>query len=128
MGFLDGLKEGLTGSKSSRETVDMYHDIYDDDKDYRSVAFDNYDSNNGWYTCARCGKKFRKSDMDVDHIVPQSCGGSGSRYNLQLLCKHCNRSKQDDTSDTEADLKRRRREIRQQDKEDIEYLNKIRRS
>ena len=42
--------------------------------------------------------------MDVDHIIPQNYGGSDALYNLQGLCKHCNRSKQDSLKDTVPDL------------------------
>ena len=61
---------------------------------YREKYFAANPSNHGWYTCALCGKKIRKADADVDHIIPQKHGGSDSLYNLQCLCKHCNRSKQ----------------------------------
>ena len=35
---------------------------------YRDTYFnknDAYDNNNGWYTCQKCGRKFRKGDMDI---------------------------------------------------------------
>ena len=73
---------------------------------YREEWFKHNPSDHGWYTCARCGKKFRKADMDVDHIIPQKYGGSDALFNLQGLCKHCNRSKQADVSDTVPDLAR----------------------
>ena len=31
--------------------------------------------------------------MEVDHVLPQSRGGTDHSDNLQLLCSHCNRSK-----------------------------------
>lgn len=57
-----------------------------------------------WYRCAHCGKwcgrpggeKANIPDdmkMEVDHIRPWSQGGSDSLYNLQPLCKPCNRNK-----------------------------------
>ena len=74
---------------------------------YRDTYFnknDAYDNNNGWYTCQKCGRKFRKGDMDIDHIIPQKFGGSSSEWNLRCICKHCNRSKQASMSDTPRDL------------------------
>ena len=74
---------------------------------YRNDWIENNPSNHGWYTCVRCGGKFRKGDIDIDHIIPQSYGGSDSLYNLQCMCKHCNRSKQDDIGfDTIKNLSR----------------------
>ena len=61
---------------------------------YRETWFENNKSDHGWYTCAKCGKKVRKADVDIDHIIPQKHKGSDSLWNLQCLCKHCNRSKQ----------------------------------
>lgn len=57
-----------------------------------------------WYRCNHCGKwcgrpgregaYIRDDDkMEVDHIIPWSHGGSDDMYNLQPLCKPCNRSK-----------------------------------
>lgn len=53
-------------------------------------------SNHGWYTCVRCGKKLRKNDVDIDHIIPQSRGGRDNISNLQCMCKRYNRSKRND--------------------------------
>lgn len=125
MGFFDSFLQGFNGIKEdrdNREIVEMYHDMNENDNDYRKKAFENSESNYGWYTCARCGKKFRKKDMDVDHIVPKSCGGDNSRYNLQILCAHCNRSKGANMQDTARDLERRRKEIKKQDADDVKFL------
>lgn len=71
---------------------------------YRDEWFKHNESNHGWYTCAKCGKKIRKADADIDHIIPQKYGGSDKLFNLQCLCKHCNRSKQASMKDTVPDL------------------------
>lgn len=76
-------------------------------KNYRQTALDTTDSDHGWYLCPHCGRKFRKSDMDADHIFPKSRGGSNSPRNLQMLCEHCNRSKGNKTNLTIVDSLRR---------------------
>ena len=43
--------------------------------------------------CNGCGKHFEYRNMEVDHMEPQSLGGSDHLDNLQLLCGHCNRVK-----------------------------------
>lgn len=73
---------------------------------YRDKYFDNNASNHGWYTCVRCGKKLRKGDVDIDHIIPQSYGGGDGLNNLQCMCKHCNRSKGNDLGNTVQDYTR----------------------
>lgn len=73
---------------------------------YRDDWFNDNKSNHGWYTCAKCGRKLRKGDADIDHILPQSYGGGDGLDNLQCLCKRCNRSKQDSLRDTVPDYVR----------------------
>ena len=57
-----------------------------------------------WYRCARCGRWCGRPGrsgvyipedirMEVDHIVPWSKGGSDKLYNLQPMCRRCNRDK-----------------------------------
>lgn len=43
------------------------------------------------YTCCICRKA--GGELEVDHIVPASRGGSSKMDNLQTLCKPCNRGK-----------------------------------
>lgn len=125
MGFFDSFLKGLNDDKENRMIVDMVNDLDEDNPQYRNKTLANAPSNYGWYTCARCGKKFRRSQVDVDYIIPRSKGGDNSRYNLQILCQHCNRSKQNDMKDTADDLERRNRELKRQDREDRELLNYI---
>lgn len=60
---------------------------------YRETFFNNTPSIGGKYRCVSCGGWFTKSNIDVDHILPKRLGGSDELYNLQAMCKHCNRSK-----------------------------------
>jgi len=57
-----------------------------------------------WYKCAACGKWCGRPGreganipddmkMEVDHVRPWNKGGSDAVWNLQALCRPCNRSK-----------------------------------
>lgn len=56
------------------------------------------------YMCASCHRLFKKQDIDIDHIVPRNKGGTDELWNLQAMCKHCNRSKQDSLNGVPQDL------------------------
>jgi hypothetical protein len=41
----------------------------------------------------RCRKCYSAVNLQIDHIVPRSKGGSSDESNLQTLCRRCNRRK-----------------------------------
>jgi len=43
--------------------------------------------------CSECGKSVKDEDIEFDHIIPWSKGGSSDENNIRLLCKSCNRRK-----------------------------------
>ncbi|MDE0122924.1 MAG: DNA methyltransferase [bacterium] len=45
--------------------------------------------------CAGCSEHFQARNMQVDHIIARSKGGTDHLDNLQLLCGHCNMVKGD---------------------------------
>ena len=45
--------------------------------------------------CPRCTKTFEFSQMDADHVVPWSAGGTTTLSNGQMLCRRCNNEKSD---------------------------------
>ena len=59
--------------------------------DYRTHKHTLYGIQEG--TCAGCRVMFPFRNMTVDHVVPQSKGGTNHMTNLQLLCAACNSMK-----------------------------------
>ena len=69
-------------------------------------CMDEFNRNNSWffvrkdvlrrdrYRCSICKKRFRKAQLDVDHIIPVQIGGKlFEKANLRTLCKECHRLK-----------------------------------
>lgn len=48
-----------------------------------------------YYKCVCCGGWFPKEEIDVDHKISKRMGGTDELWNLQAMCRHCNRSKRD---------------------------------
>lgn len=46
--------------------------------------------------CYECGKSVREDEIDFDHIIPWSKGGSSDEYNIRTLCSTCNKKKGND--------------------------------
>ncbi len=66
-------------------------------KHYRQNAHVLYGEQEG--NCAGCKEHFPFKLFDVDHVIPQSKGGTDHIDNLQLLCTHCNRLKGDSSQE-----------------------------
>jgi len=41
-------------------------------------------------TCQYCGRRFTKSELTIDHVVPRSRGGRDTWENVVLACMKCN--------------------------------------
>jgi hypothetical protein len=48
------------------------------------------------YRCQHCKKKLQDDEVEFDHIIPVSKGGSSEEHNIRLTCFDCNRDKSDD--------------------------------
>jgi 5-methylcytosine-specific restriction endonuclease McrA len=45
--------------------------------------------------CQYCAKRFRESDLTIDHVIPKSKGGRSQWTNVVAACKPCNQQKRD---------------------------------
>lgn len=45
------------------------------------------------YTCCYCNKRFRTEDLNLDHVVPKSRGGTSDWMNVVTACIPCNTKK-----------------------------------
>jgi len=45
------------------------------------------------YTCQVCGKNLKDDELEFDHLIPISKGGSSEEHNIRLVCYNCNRRK-----------------------------------
>ena len=63
------------------------------------------------YTCQYCGKKFKYSELTLDHVYPKSRLGPDIWENIVTCCKECNQYKADKTP-KEAGMKLLRRPFR----------------
>jgi hypothetical protein len=47
------------------------------------------------YTCQHCGVHLVDNEVEFDHKIPLSRGGSSEEHNLRLTCHTCNHDKSD---------------------------------
>lgn len=43
--------------------------------------------------CVWCGRELWLADLTAEHLLPRSRGGHGTRENLVVACRHCNRAR-----------------------------------
>jgi 5-methylcytosine-specific restriction endonuclease McrA len=62
------------------------------EEDYADISYDTrsfvWKRDGG--ACRHCGAT---KNLQFDHIIPRSRGGSGAAANVELLCGHCNNKK-----------------------------------
>lgn len=56
------------------------------------------------YSCAYCGERKGTKDLNIDHVIPRSRGGTTAWENVVLSCVECNKRKAD-KSPGEAGMK-----------------------
>ena len=78
------------GYVTTRTDIPQRTDV-DAPKNYRQNKHVLYGAQEG--RCNGCATAFEFRHFEVDHIIPQSRGGTDHLDNLQLLCGHCNRVK-----------------------------------
>lgn len=44
-------------------------------------------------TCQYCGRKFPRHELNIDHVIPRSQGGTSTWENVVCSCHECNRQK-----------------------------------
>jgi len=49
------------------------------------------------YTCCYCYKKYKHTNLTIDHVIPKSVGGINSFTNCVTACLSCNRKKRNRT-------------------------------
>lgn len=50
-------------------------------------------------TCQYCGHKFPRGELNLDHVIPRSQGGTSTWENVVCSCHRCNRKKGGKTPD-----------------------------
>ena len=45
------------------------------------------------YTCQECGEFLREHEIEFDHRIPRSLGGTSDEHNIRVTCLKCNRKK-----------------------------------
>jgi len=44
-------------------------------------------------SCQYCGRRFSRSELNIDHVIPRSQGGTSTWENVVCSCHDCNRKK-----------------------------------
>ncbi len=81
--------------KINRAVSMLENNMYDNNQHIREHIPDDvkiFVWNRDGGKCVKCGSN---QNIEFDHIIPVSKGGSSTARNIQILCEPCNRSKSD---------------------------------
>jgi hypothetical protein len=82
--------------KISQKALELYGSIpADDTRKPISDEVKMFVWNRDGGKCVNCGSE---ENLEYDHIIPISKGGSNTARNIQILCEKCNRTKRDSIS------------------------------
>ncbi|MBI3805793.1 MAG: HNH endonuclease [Nitrospirae bacterium] len=80
--------------------VEPFYTEVDDDEIKREKAKARALRNSQWWKrrrsngiCHYCGRKFKPTELTMDHIVPIGRGGKSTKGNVVPACKECNTNK-----------------------------------
>lgn len=80
--------------------VEPFYTDVDDDEIKREKAKGRELRNSQWWKrrrgtgiCYYCGRKFKPSELTMDHLVPLGRGGRSTKGNVVPACKECNTKK-----------------------------------
>lgn len=80
--------------------VESFYTDVDDEEIKREKAKARALRNSQWWkrrrssgVCHYCGRKFKPSELTMDHIVPIGRGGKSAKGNVVPACKECNTKK-----------------------------------
>ena len=84
---------GLFGKIIPRDDIPKRTDLGDELTTKGKMAYKHklYGKQSGY--CAGCQAHYQAKDLEIDHIIPRSHGGTDHKANFQLLCGNCNRKK-----------------------------------
>jgi len=80
--------------------VEPFYTDVDDDEIKREKAKGRELRNSQWWKrrrssgiCYYCGRRFKPSELTMDHLVPLGRGGRSTKGNVVPACKECNTKK-----------------------------------
>lgn len=93
--FRGAIKESIDKINTSKSRQKTSNKIATKKSRYvsTSVRVDVFKRDN--FRCVFCGLTSGQTQLQIDHIIPVSKGGSNQIDNLQTLCVDCNRGKSD---------------------------------